>query len=254
LIVDHRQVIAAIHRHRWVVRVDAGRTVQEVLHLGERGESIDVHLKDAGGCHGAGAPVVTDTHGRPQRAVPPHRVDHTRPTRLDTYVRAELGGVGRGQARAADRKIDTQQLRVGERLIGDAPDGQSTFGWKAVVDHIARWIGSQALGGLEVESAHAAGAQVGEVEETGRFAGEQRGLAYDANLGALEEEGPGLEHVGREVDGVVVDSDRRQVREVVGWHHVVGSRIEGIEGPGIAWIVTAGDGQQEECGERVAAA
>jgi hypothetical protein len=100
-----------------------------------------------------------------------------------------------------------------------------------------------------VKYALAACRQVAEVEKAGDATRKQRGLGHDADLRPLELEGRGVEHVCRQVDGIVVDAEGRQIGEVGGQRRVVHRGVERIEAPRIGGVSRRRDGNQEKRGE-----
>jgi hypothetical protein len=95
--------------------------------------------------------------------------------------------------------------------------------------------------------------QVVEIEERCRRPAQQRRLGYDANLGTGEEKRRHVEHVGGQVDGVVVDAQRRQIGEVGGRRGVVDGGIEGVVVPGIGRVRCCRHRHQKEGSEGRAA-
>lgn len=125
----------------------------------------------------------------------------------------------------------------------DAPQGQGAGVRKLARDDESGKAVAQALRRLQMHGAAGCGRQVAEVEERRRQAGEQRCFGNDSDLGSLKQEGVHVEHVAGQVDGVVVDPERRQVGEVVGRHRVVLRRVERVVEPVAGGVTVDGHGE-----------
>ena len=227
--------------------------LEEVLRHRYNREAAGIQLEEAHRGDHAAAPIVCDGDGTPQSVVAPHRVDDARPAGFNALRGVGLLGVRWRRTVAAHGEVDCGERREFAWWIGHPPDGERAGAGKARVENVAGGIGAKALRGLQMEDAHAAGLQIGEVVEAGRCAAEQRSFWNVADLGALKGQRGGVEHVGGEVDGVVVDTERRQVGEVGGRRLVVERGIERVVVPSAGRVGGCRDGQQKKRGERVAA-